>query len=81
MSNVRRMKVKAVEGYRVPNIEHMAAGLLSMLPAGEVVEVPACADDINELRRGVALLPACEVSAAYAPAPVAVPAAAKKADK
>jgi hypothetical protein len=75
------MKVKAVEGYRVPNIEHMAAGILSMLPPGEVVEVPACPDYINELRKGTALLPACPVSAAYAPVPVAAPVAGKKADK
>lgn len=75
------MKVKAVEGYRVPNIEHMAAGILSMLPPGEVVEVPACPDYVNELRKGVCLLPACEVSAAFAPAPVAVAVASKKADK
>ena len=67
---MRKMKVCAAAGSRVPNFESHAQGVPAWLEPGEVYEVP----DASHWRKALAagdVKPACDAAKKYAPAAVA----------
>lgn len=71
---MRKMKVSAAPGSRVPNFESHAQGVPAWLEPGEVYEVP----DASHWRKALAardVKPECDAAKKYAPAVVVAPAA------